>query len=80
MSTCYIPECTMVSSPVISKRSGMLKYKQQCFALYFNYNLNKRVQQDETQTHTHTHVSVSYKARKVDIIFYQRCIHTSHAF
>ena len=26
----------------------MLKYKQQRFALYFNYNLNKRLQQDET--------------------------------
>lgn len=47
MSICYIPECTMVSSRVISKRSEMLKYKQQHFALYFNYNLNKRLQQYE---------------------------------
>ena len=69
MNTYYIPECTMVSSPVISKRSGMLKYKQQRFTLYFNYNLNKRLQQDEMCVCIYIYIYISYKARKLDIIF-----------
>lgn len=37
----------------------MLKYKQQCFSLYFNYNLNKRLQQ-----HENTSIYVLVKSKK----------------